>query len=259
MKAFPNAGYIFLKFANILVKFRSKKGANKMSFKELILDGLLERSTVNHCRKSLWLQMARSSLMLTSIVDHQISFYDSSTLSRVLFFDLECQNALSIDYFVLPDVSAKAMLFYCTDSGYCNVVTLDEQYLINTITRQNKNAALGIFIERDNLPLKHRAIGTVWKRKSHNDWALSIKYLPHLKMIVSCSADEINSLTLAQYGNDHQWHFKHASVTKGVLCFDYNPQIIATGKISFCNSKVGMIKLSESGLHCIELCVQQVL
>lgn len=160
--------------------------------------------------------------------DHQITIYEGSTLERLIFLDLEKVNALTLDFYQLKD-STTSMLIYGTDTGVVSVFTFDEQKLLQLASRQ-KGVVESLYIEKDILSAKVKQIGSVWKRKAHNDWVLQVRYIPELKLIISCSAETKNSLSIAKYGNDHKWKYTNLAIVKGVNCFAYCPfpQTIAT-------------------------------
>lgn len=121
------------------------------------------------------------------------------------------------------------MLIYSTDSGQVSVYTLDEEYLLQTLSRKS-NLGDVIYIERDDLTSTEQLLGTIWKKKVHSDWGLDVIYVPDLRILISCSQDPKKSLSIARYGNNNTWSFKYASLLKGITCiaFSPSPQVVVT-------------------------------
>lgn len=150
-------------------------------------------------------------------------------MERLLCFDLEKTNALTIAFHPGKD-NLNSMLIYGTDSGYVNVFTFDEHKLLQIAARQ-KGQIDTLYIERENPSSKLKQIGSLWKRKAHSDWVLKVGYAMDLKLIVSVSPDPKNSLSVAQFGNNHNWNLSSCSISKGLNCFTYCsfPLTLATG------------------------------
>ncbi|KAJ3274070.1 hypothetical protein HDV01_003563 [Terramyces sp. JEL0728] len=163
--------------------------------------------------------------------DHQITFYEATTMEKCLCLDLQNTNVLSLDYYVMKDtqISPKSMLIYGTDSGHVNVFTFDDDKMIKVAVRQ-KGQIERIYIEKEGSKLlKH--LGSVWKRKAHNDWVLKVRYIPEIKSIISCSPDPKESLVVAELDNNHKWQYHISPINKGVNSFAYCrfPVTIVTG------------------------------
>ncbi|KAJ3372787.1 hypothetical protein HDU91_001902 [Kappamyces sp. JEL0680] len=164
---------------------------------------------------------------------------EGSTMERFLCFDLEKMNALCLDFYPAKD-NANAMLIYGTDSGNVNVFSFSEDRLLQVATRQ-KGQVDTIYLEKEPASPKLKQIGTVWKRRAHQDWVSMVKYIPELRLLVSVSPDSKDSFVVARFGNNHQWEFHSFSIQKGVNCFTFGifPPTIATGgtdkKIRFWN------------------------
>jgi WD40 repeat protein len=150
-------------------------------------------------------------------------------MERLLCFDLERVNALTLDFHSGKE-GVNSMLLYGTDSGHVNVLTFDEQIFLHMAARQ-KGQIDTIYLERDVPHQKLKQLGTVWRRKAHTDWVLSVRYISELKLIISVSPGSKDALSVAQFGNNHKWNFHHSSINKGLNCFAYCsfPQSIATG------------------------------
>ncbi|KAJ3319916.1 hypothetical protein HDV06_005815 [Boothiomyces sp. JEL0866] len=163
--------------------------------------------------------------------DHQITFYEATTMEKCLCLDLQNINVLSLDYCIMKDsqLSPKSMLIYGTDSGHINVFTFDVDKMLKVAVRQ-KGQIERIFIEKEGSKLL-KYLGNVWKRKAHNDWAMKVRYIPEIKAIISCSPDPKESLVVAELDNNHKWQYHISPVNKGVNSFAYCrfPVTIVTG------------------------------
>ena len=150
-------------------------------------------------------------------------------MERLLCFDLELTNALTIDFWSGKD-GFHPMLIYGTDSGYVNVLTFNEHSFLQIAARQ-KGQIDTLYLERETASLKLKELGVMWRRKAHNDWVLKVQYVSELKLIISVSPGSKDSLSVAQFGNNHKWNIHSSAINKGLNCLAYSnfPQTIATG------------------------------
>jgi WD40 repeat protein len=140
-------------------------------------------------------------------------------------------NALSLHYHRNVDQSnsSSSTLLFSTDSGNICVFQFDEDQLAKMAIRQ-KGAVEHFVIEKEGQS-KLKGLGSLWKRKCHNDWATKINYFPDLHMIISCSPDPKESLSILELDVNQKWHHHSAAINKGVhtFAFSKNPILIVTG------------------------------
>jgi WD40 repeat protein len=153
---------------------------------------------------------------------------DGSTMEIFLCMDLQTSNCLTLDYFYDPN-GENSMLYYGTDQGFVNIFHFKNEKLTSSgITRQRESIET-LFLERD--PRLFKEWGTLWKRKTHSDWTLRVRYIPTAKLLISCSVDAKDSLAISFLDFAQKWQFSATSITKGANClaFSLNPPCIITG------------------------------
>jgi WD40 repeat protein len=143
-------------------------------------------------------------------------------------FDLQNVNALSIDYYRGPNPS-KSTLYFSTDSGHINTFIFDEDQLAKNCAQQNGSVEFHLIEKEGTTKLQN--IGCISKRKTHNDWALKVRHFPELRSVISCSADEVNSLVIAETDINQKIQLHSVSIPRGVQTFAVSkaPLFIITG------------------------------
>ncbi|TPX66139.1 hypothetical protein SpCBS45565_g04625 [Spizellomyces sp. 'palustris'] len=151
--------------------------------------------------------------------DHEITFYDSTTMETQLRLDLHDSVAFTMNYHYdteNPD-SDQSTLLYGTDQGCVTLIRFSHAALFGTAISKKDQAPV---ISVDSLS---KTPGVqVWKRKAHNDWALQVEYYHDLRSVVSCSPDEKESLVMATQTGTKKWTVVSASVRKGVNAIAYS-------------------------------------
>ncbi|KAI9330378.1 WD40-repeat-containing domain protein [Zopfochytrium polystomum] len=189
--------------------------------------------------------MANLNKFAVASDDHEITFYEYSTLSPHIRLDLYDSVALSLHYWVNsenPDNDV-ASLFFSTDQGYVCEFT----FSIAAVIAQKKRKGEAITISLVSPSSYHPASlstaplgalgGTLTRHKVHEDWAVKVRYYHELHSLVSCSPDPKASLVVAQRiatkpgGGGGRWSIFTAPVCKGVNTFAYShfPVSLVTG------------------------------
>lgn len=127
-----------------------------------------------------------------------------------MVIDLETSNPLCIDFYSAGPNESSSMLIYGTDQGYTNVFYILNSSISTGFSLKKKKADC-IYLEKDAAS-KFSHWGTLWKRKAHSDWVVSVKFIPFINGIISCSPDPKDSLVLA-YIEEHKWII-HSSAVK---------------------------------------------
>ncbi|KAJ3213522.1 WD40 repeat domain 95 [Dinochytrium kinnereticum] len=163
--------------------------------------------------------------------DHEITFYDFTTMEPQVSLDLQDSIALCLDFWCDPDNpdSDEGILLYGTDQGY--VVTFN--FINGALFSRNKvkSQSLQINMETYLRSGSFKNFGTVTKRKAHSDWVTRVKYYHDFHSIVSCSPDPQESLVVATQDGKNKWNYFSAPVHRGVNVFAYCkfPVCLVTG------------------------------
>ncbi|KAJ3325279.1 hypothetical protein HDU76_013215 [Blyttiomyces sp. JEL0837] len=153
--------------------------------------------------------------------DHEISFFDYSTMECQLRLDLYDTVALTMDFWFdteNPDAD-ESMLLYGTDQGYVNIFNFVNSRVFRKATTKRVCEVINMETLHRNPVTKQ--YGTLSKRKAHNDWVLKVRYYHDLHAIVSCSADPLASLVVATQDGKNKWNLFSAPVHRGVNTFAY--------------------------------------
>ncbi|KAJ3094945.1 hypothetical protein HDU97_007427 [Phlyctochytrium planicorne] len=188
-----------------------------------------------HIQNGRWVHdfvyLSNCNKFAVSTDDHEITYYDFTTMEPQLSLDLQDSIALSMDFWCDPDNpdSDEGMLLYGTDQGY--VVTFN--FLNGALFSRNKVKSSVVRINMEayirNGSVKN--FGTVTKRKAHGDWVTRVKYYHDFHSIVSCSPDPQDSLVVATQDGKNKWNYFTAPVHRGVNVFAYCkfPVCLVTG------------------------------
>ncbi|KAI8610964.1 hypothetical protein BC830DRAFT_1143331 [Chytriomyces sp. MP71] len=223
-------------------KFRLQKCYLNVGLKTLTLDGrevmkLLGTNKNNPLldRETPWihdiLHMKPLNKYAIASDNHEITFYHGTTWQSKIRFDLKDSVALCLDFWYdsdNPDVETCSLLFG-TDGGYVYTVQIKNSHFANK-DDNNKNKCLTIVMDQFGRGAT-KEMGSMTKRKAHDNWIGKIKYYHDWHAIVSCSIDPLASLVVAVQDGKNSWSYFSAPVNHGVNTFAYSrfPVALITG------------------------------
>ncbi|KAI8830785.1 WD40-repeat-containing domain protein, partial [Chytriomyces cf. hyalinus JEL632] len=156
---------------------------------------------------------------------------DDHEITLKIRFDLKDCNALCLDYFVdLENQDSETSTFYFgTDGGFIYTVNIINSAFSNK-NDNTKNKCVTILMDRFGRG-STKGMGSMSKRRAHDNWIGKIKYYHDLHAIVSCSIDPFASLVVALQDGKNLWTYFSAPVNHGVNTFTYSrfPVALITG------------------------------
>ncbi|KAJ3296878.1 hypothetical protein HDU79_005460 [Rhizoclosmatium sp. JEL0117] len=163
--------------------------------------------------------------------DHEITLYNSTTMQGKLRFDLKDSCALSLDFWYdadNPDAETCA-LYFGTDLGYVYTVNIVNSSFVNK-NENTKNKCVTIVMDTFGRGTT-KGMGTMVRRKAHDNWVGKVKYYHDWHAVVSCSIDPLASLVVAVQDGKNSWSYFSAPVNHGVNTFVYSrfPVALITG------------------------------
>ncbi|TPX70972.1 hypothetical protein CcCBS67573_g06381 [Chytriomyces confervae] len=223
-------------------KFRLQKCFLNVGLKTLSLDGrevmkLLGTNKNNPLldRETPWINdmiyMKPLNKFAIASDDHEITLYNQTTWQSKIRFDLKDCNALCLDYFVdLENQDSETSTFYFgTDGGFIYTVNIINSAFSNK-NDNTKNKCVTILMDQFGRG-STKGMGSMSKRRAHDNWIGKIKYYHDWHAIVSCSIDPLASLVVALQDGKNSWTYFSAPVNHGVNTFTYSrfPVALITG------------------------------
>ncbi|KAI9331220.1 hypothetical protein BDR26DRAFT_824578 [Obelidium mucronatum] len=223
-------------------KFRLQRCFLNVGLKTLQLDG---REVMKHLgsnknnplidRETPWihdiLYMKPLSKFAIASDDHEITLYNMATMQGKIRFDLKDSVALSMDFWFdeeNPDAET-CTLFFGTDLGHIYTVNIVNSAFVNK-NENAKNKCVTLLMDMFGRGAT-KGMGTMAKRKAHDNWVGKVKYYHDWHAIVSCSIDPLASLVVAIQDGKNSWSYFSAPVNHGVNTFVYSrfPVALITG------------------------------
>ncbi|KAJ3068918.1 hypothetical protein HDU98_007997, partial [Podochytrium sp. JEL0797] len=221
-------------------KMRLQRCFLNVGFKTLQLDG---REVMKHTgngknlidHENAWvhemLHMKPLAKFAIASDDHEITLYNVATMQPKIRFDLKDSVALCLDFWYdveNPDAET-CTLYFGTDLGHVYSVNIVNSAFVNK-NENSKNKCVTLVMDmfgRGNT----KGMGTVSKRKAHDNWVGKVKYYHDWHAIVSCSIDPLASLVVALQDGKKSWSYISAPVNHGVNTFVYSrfPVALITG------------------------------
>ncbi|KAI8996010.1 WD40-repeat-containing domain protein [Gaertneriomyces semiglobifer] len=187
-------------------------------------------------RKSAWISDATYlsdwNKMVTVTDDRQLCIWDILSIKprqTAVISQLE-HNPLSITHGHLD--TDTSFLLWGDDGGYINHLTFTKKFLL-----ESEHAPSSAFssseavltptkLSKRDAQKRHGA--SMYRKKVHNDWCVSVKYFEELTCFVSCAGSESKSLC---FGDLERKVWRSVSVNKGVKCFEFcrRPSFLVTG------------------------------
>ncbi|KAJ3017644.1 UNVERIFIED_CONTAM: WD40 repeat domain 95 [Siphonaria sp. JEL0065] len=226
--------------------YRAERDINLNHFRELMnvfqLDG---REVMKHLgsnknnplidRETPWIHDIRYMKPLQKFAiasdDHEITLYNMATMQGKIRFDLKDSVALSLDFWFdeeNPDAET-CTLFFGTDLGHIYSVNIVNSAFVNK-NENVKNKCVTMMMDMFGRG-STKGMGTLVKRKAHDNWVGKVKYYHDWHAVVSCSIDPLASLVVAIQDGKNSWSYFSAPVNHGVNTFVYSrfPVALITG------------------------------